>query len=282
MKFIGMQRGKIVVAITEKEFKQIAEYIKNNYGIYLKEEKKTLVTGRLHNVLIESNCRSFTEYFNFLQGDKTGKAVTELINKITTNHTFFMREADHFDYFRDKILPHLEKTSRDKDLRIWSAGCSSGEEPSTLAMIIDDYFGKEKMWWDTKILATDISDRVLEQARRGEYPNEQLASLATNWKANYFKRANNENSILIDKIRNEIIYRRFNLMDDIFPFKKRFQVIFCRNVMIYFDNKTKKELVNKFYEFTEPGGYLFIGHSEFLNREDTKYKYVLPAIYRKE
>jgi chemotaxis protein methyltransferase CheR len=217
-----------------------------------------------------------------LQGDKTGKAATKLINKITTNHTFFMREVDHFNYFRDKILPNLEKTVRDKDLRVWSAGCSSGEEPTTLAMIVNDYFGKEKMWWDTKVLATDISDRILERAKSGQYSNEQLASLPMNWKTNYFKRINNENSVLIDKLRNEIIYRKFNLMEDAFPFKKKFHVIFCRNVMIYFDNKTKAELVNKFYELTEPGGYLFIGHSESLNREGTRYKYVMPAVYRKE
>jgi chemotaxis protein methyltransferase CheR len=271
-----------MVTITDKEFMQLAEYIKNKYGIHLKEEKKTLVTGRLHSVLLENNCRNFTEYFNFLQADKTGKAVTKLINKITTNHTFFMREVDHFNYFRDKILPCLEKTARDKDLRVWSAGCSSGEEPTTLAMIINDYFGKEKMWWDTKVLATDISDRVLGQAKVGQYSNEQLASLPTNWKTNYFRKINNEKSVLIDKIRNEIIYRKFNLMDDTFPFKKKFHVIFCRNVMIYFDNNTKTELVNKFYELTEPGGYLFIGHSESLNREQTSYRYVQPAVYRKE
>jgi chemotaxis protein methyltransferase CheR len=282
MYLVEIKREKPMVAITDKEFREIAEYIKNNYGIHLKEEKKTLVTGRLHNVLLESNCRNFTEYFNLLQADKTGKAVTKLINKITTNHTFFMREVDHFNYFRDKILPYLEKTVRDKDLRIWSAGCSSGEEPTTLAMIINDYFAKEKMWWDTKVLATDISDRVLEQAKRGQYSNEQLASLPINWKTNYFRKINNENSVLIDKIRNEIIYRKFNLMEDTFPFKKKFHVIFCRNVMIYFDNKTKAELVNKFYELTEPGGYLFIGHSESLNREGASYKYVMPAVYRKE
>jgi chemotaxis protein methyltransferase CheR len=279
---MGIQRGSHMVAITDKEFIQLAGYIKSNYGIHLKEEKKTLVTGRLHNVLLESNCRDFTEYFNLLQGDKTGKAATILINKITTNHTFFMREADHFNYFRDKTLPYLEKMAKDKDLRIWSAGCSSGEEPSTLAMILNDYFEKEKMWWDTKILATDISDRVLEKAKKGQYPNEQLSSLPTNWRTNYFKKINNENSVLVDKIRNEIIYRKFNLMEDIFPFKKKFHVIFCRNVMIYFDNKTKTELINKFYELTEPGGYLFIGHSESLNRESTKYKYILPSVYRKE
>lgn len=193
-----------------------------------------------------------------------------------------MREVDHFYYFRDKVLPYLVSTVREKDLRIWSAGCSSGEEPYTLAMIIDEFFGKEKMWWDSKVLATDISGKVLGEASKGIYSNENIATLPSNWKLNYFKKLDNEKSVLIDKIRNEVIYRKLNLMDQVFPFKKKFHVIFCRNVMIYFDNKTKWELINKFYDLTEYGGYLFIGHSESLNREETKYKYIMPAVYRKE
>jgi chemotaxis protein methyltransferase CheR len=193
-----------------------------------------------------------------------------------------MRETAHFNYFKDKSLPYLESKVKDKDLRIWSAGCSSGEEPSTLAMIVNDYFGSEKNNWDTKILATDISDSILEKAKKGQYSNEQLSSLPTNWRMNYFNRINKENSMINDKIKADIIYRKFNLMDDKFPFRKKFHIIFCRNVMIYFDNNTKTDLVNKFYEVMEPGGYLFIGHSESLNRENTKFKYVLPAVYRKD
>lgn len=271
-----------MITITEKEFSQIAEYIQSNYGICLKEEKKTLVTGRLHNVLLENNCENFSEFFKLLKADKTGKFATILINKITTNHTFFMREAEHFNYFQNRVLPYLKSTVKQNDLRIWSAGCSSGEEPYTLAMILDDYFGKEKMWWDTKILATDISDNVLEKAIRGQYSSEQVATLPLNWRMNNFRKTDSNNYIIQNNIKNEVIIRKFNLMDEVFPFHKKFHVIFCRNVMIYFDNKTKTELVNKFYEWTEPGGYLFIGHSESLDRERTKYRYVLPSVYRKE
>lgn len=271
-----------MIKITDKEFRQLSHYIQVNYGIHLKPEKKTLVMGRLNNVLLENNCRNFTQYLTLLERDKSGEAASQLINKITTNHTFFMREAGHFDYVRDQVLPYLQQTVLDKDLRIWSAGCSSGEEPSTLAMIINDYFGKEKMLWDTQILATDISDQILQKARTGEYSNEQIDSLPIDWKAKYFRKINNEKSVLVDQIKNEIIYRKFNLMDGVFPFKKKFHVIFCRNVMIYFDHKTKVELVNKLYDLTEPGGYLFIGHSESLSRDDTRYRYVLPSVYRKE
>jgi chemotaxis protein methyltransferase CheR len=271
-----------MVTITQREFKQLADYIKANYGIHLKEEKKALVIGRLYNVLIQNNFNNFSEYYDYVVSDKTGNAVATLIDKITTNHTFFMREADHFYYFKDKVLPYLKSTVKDRDLRIWSAGCSTGEEPYTLAMVIDEFFGKEKMWWDTRILATDISSKVLEIAVKGIYSNEKIAALPPAWRLNYFRRLDDEKSVVVDRIRNEVIFRKFNLVEKVFPFKRKFHVIFCRNVMIYFDAETRKELVNKFYDLTEYGGYLFIGHSESLNREETKYKYIMPAVYRKE
>ena len=272
--------------ISDKEFAQLAGYIKANYGIYLKDEKQTLLTGRLSNVLVEKNFASFAEYFDYLVTDKTGDAVVTLIDKITTNHTFFMREVDHFNFFKEKVLPHLASGSKDKDkdkdLRIWSAGCSSGEEPYTLAMLVDEFFGVNKQGWDAKILATDISSKVLDMAVKGIYNNEGIAMIPAYWKLRYFEKLGNEKSVLIPKIRNEVIYRKLNLMDKVFPFKKKFHIIFCRNVMIYFDNKTKIDLVKKFYDLTEPGGYLFIGHSESLNRNETEYRCIMPAVYRKE
>jgi len=268
--------------ITENEFKKLVDFVKGNYGINL-SQKKILIIGRLQNYLMQNNFKSFSDYYDFMISDKTGKAVTILINKLTTNHTFFMREADHFEYYRDKILPYIAiSEAKRKDLRIWSAGCSSGEEPYTLAMINSDYFAREKSLWDTKILATDISTNVLDSAIKGIYPNEGINSIPVNWRTNYFKKLNEEESIIDERIKSDVIFRRLNLMDPIFPFKKKFHVIFCRNVMIYFDSKTKDELINKFYELTETGGYLFIGHSESLNREGMKYRYIMPAVYRKE
>lgn len=268
--------------ITEQEFFKLASYIKDNYGINLKIEKLSLVTGRLSAILLQKNFDNFSEYYDYVVSDKTGEAATTLINKITTNHTFFMREVDHFNYFRDKVLPLLKIQLRDKDLRLWSAGCSTGEEPYTLAMVIDEYFSKEKYRWDTKILATDISTKVLEKAKKGVYGCEDIEVLPILWRNSYFKKLSENNWELTAKIKNEVIFRKLNLMDEIFPFKKKFHVIFCRNVMIYFDNRTRRELVRKFYNSMEPGGYLFIGHSESLNREDTAFKYIMPAVYRKE
>lgn len=271
-----------MVTITEKEFRKLSEFIKSNYGIHLKEEKKSLVMGRLYNVLMQKKCKSFSEYYDYVVSDKTGDAATVLIDKITTNHTFFMREAEHFNFFKSTVLPYLVNTVDDKDLRIWSAGCSTGEEPYTLAMLLNEYFGEEKMLWDAKVLATDISSKVLDIAQKAIYDNEKIETLPSKWRLSYFKKYDSNNSILVDRIRSEVIYRKFNLMEAIFPFKRKFHVIFCRNVMIYFDSKTKEELADKYYQHLEHGGYLFIGHSESLNRETTRFKYIMPAVYRKE
>lgn len=269
--------------ITDREFCKLSEYIKGNYGINLSDKKKALVVGRLQNILIEKNFDSFSEYTDYVMNDKTGDAVRILISKITTNYTYFMREPEHFQYFKTVALPYWHDQLRNiKDLRVWSAGCSSGEEPYTLSMTIADFFGNDKGLWDTKILATDISTRVLDEAKKGVYSNESLENVPKMWKNLYFNRYDDENSVVADSIKKEVLFRPFNLMTNTFPFRKKFHVIFCRNVMIYFDAETKRELVNKFYEHTEYGGYLFIGHSESLNREETRYKYIKPAVYRKE
>ena len=268
--------------IADKEYKLLADYILKNYGIKLGSQKKALVAGRLQNILLQKNFSNISEYFDYVVSDKTGNAAASLIDKITTNHTFFMRESEHFYYFRDNVLPYLANTVKTRDLRIWSAGCSTGEEAYTLAMIMQDYFGADKELWDTRILATDISGKVLEAAKKGEYRNKDIEAVPFYWRSGYFRKTGGEKSVISDKIKAEVIFRSFNLMNSRFPFKKKFHVIFCRNVMIYFDSETKKNLTDKFYDSLETGGYLFVGHSESLGREGTGLKYVMPAVYRKE
>lgn len=271
-----------MVTVTESEFRRFADYIRANYGIYLKKEKKSLVEGRLGPMLSGMNIGSLAEYLAYVMEDKTGRAAAVMLDRITTNYTFFMREADHFQFFRDVALPYLSETVKDRDLRIWCAACSTGEEPYTLAMLIDEYFGPGKAAWDTKILATDISEGALAAAREGVYGNDKIANLPKSWGKRYFKTLDSERSILCERIRNEVIFSNINLMDRSFPFKRKMHAIFCRNVMIYFGNDEKDRLGERLYGVTEPGGFLFIGHSEVLNREATRYRYVMPAIYRKE
>ena len=232
------------------------------------------------NVLTDLNIDDFTQYYDYLINDKSGRASITFIDKMTTNHTYFMREVDHFYYFRDTVLPYLEKNIKDRDLRIWCAGCSSGEESCTLEILLDEYFS-EKQGWNTELLATDVSTNVLKKASLGIYSKEQIKPLDDNWKNLYFEDVDDKNVKICKKIKSKITYRKFNLMENHFPFRKKFHVIFCRNVMIYFDNETRTKLINKFYDASAEGAYLFIGHSETLNNTDTEYKYVLPAVYRK-
>lgn len=268
--------------IQEEEFKKFAEYIKANYGIHFKKEKKVLIEGRLGQVLANLNMSSLSEYMEYVKADKTGAASSLMLDKITTNYTFFMREPEHFHFFKEVVLPYLAKTVQSRDLRIWSAACSTGEEPYTLAMLIDEFFGLNKSSWDTKILATDISQGVLSVAKAGLYTADKMADLPPAWKKSYFRQFNDEQYAVVEKIKNEVVFGSINLMDRTLPFKRKMHVIFCRNVMIYFDNETKDKLVQRLYDITEPGGFLFIGHSEGLNRGTMRYRYIMPAVYRKE
>ncbi len=282
MGLLLLKAGESVVAINEQEFRRFADYIKANYGIHFKNEKMALVAGRLNLVLSGMNMNSLSEYMAYVAADKTGQAAVTMLDKLTTNYTFFMREPAHFDFFKGKVLPYLKNTVKDRDLRVWSAACSTGEEPYTLAMLTDEFFGPEKAAWDTKILATDISSGALAVARAGIYAREKVSELPALWRQRYFREYDAGNYILNDRIRNEVIFGNLNLMDAVYPFKRKMHVIFLRNVMIYFDNDTKDRLVRRLYDITEPGGFLFVGHSEGLNRETSRYRYVMPAVYRKE
>src|SRR5665647_267060 len=162
--------------LKDSEFRELTGYMKTNYGINL-TEKKLLIEGRLSNMVTEKGFSNFSDYLKFVFRDASGDEISVLINKLTTNHTFFMREAEHFKYFNDTVLPYLEANSKTKDLRIWSAGCSSGEEPYIIAMIIADYFGTQRAMWNTKILATDISQKVLEIAKKGIYSGEAVNTI---------------------------------------------------------------------------------------------------------
>lgn len=271
-----------MISISNQEFNRLSSYIYTHFGIYLSEEKRSLVVGRLQNELANMQVKSFGEYLDLLLEDRTGITVNALINKITTNHTYFMRETAHFSFLKDILLPQLSHTLMERDLRIWCAGCSTGEESYTLAMLLSDFFQNDSLSWDKQILATDLSSRVLEVAHNAEYTHDQILPLPALWRSQYLRKIENGNFTFTDSIRKEIIFRKFNLMEPHYPFKRKFHMIFCRNVMIYFDSETKKTLLQKLYESLESGGYLFIGHSESINRETSPFKYVMPAVYRKE
>lgn len=270
-----------MVNISREEFKMLASHIKEQYGIYIKEEKKDLLVGRLYRVLEQMEMKSFTEYYKYLVNDQKGLATNLFIDRITTNHTYFMREASHFEFLLKEVLPYWKDRISDRDLRIWCAACASGEEAYTLAMLIDEYLGKEKIFWDAKVLATDLSRQVLDKAQTGYYKEEEVEKLPILWQKNYFNKAEPKWMAVTPLIKDEVIFRQFNLLSNEYPFKKKFHIIFCRNVMIYFDDETRKKILRKFADVLEIGGYLFIGKSETFGPHIQGFQYVCPSIYQR-
>lgn len=268
-----------MITLKDNEFIKLVEYVKSQYGINL-GNKEHLIEGRLGHLITEKGFQSYGDYFTYVFSSGSKEELNLLLNKLTTNHTFFMREKEHFTFFEQTVLPQLYRGVKDRDLRIWSAGCSSGEEPYTLAMIVQDFFASENKLWDKKILATDISEEILSKAQRGIYSKESIEQISLRWRNQYFNKITAEEYEINNQLKKEIVFRIFNLLED-FPFKRKFHTIFCRNVMIYFDQKTKDKLIHKFYDMTEDGGYLFIGLSESIRRDEFSYQYIMPSVYKK-
>ena len=267
--------------MTDLEFRRISMYLKDRYGIDM-THKKEIMDGRLSNMIRIRGFDNYDAYMNTLMQDPSGEMEKELVNLLSTNHTYFMREFEHFEYMKKVVLPYLRKREENiQDLRIWCGAASSGEEPYTLAMLPVDFFGLEHDKWDTTVLATDISTEVLQTAVRGVYKKEQIAELPDNWKRRFFRSVGEGKYFAItDELKNEVLYRQFNLVDD-FPFRKKLHVIFLRNVMIYFDRPTKQNLIKKLYDVLEPGGYLFVGRTETIEKGNVPFELVEPSIFRK-
>lgn len=273
-------QGRDIIKLSDQEFQTLTEFLRCNYGINL-SKKRTLIEGRMNAYLQRNGYESYSTYLKTLFADTTGSEITHVLNALTTNYSYFMREWAHFDFYRKAILPELRANIAERDLRVWSAGCSTGQEPYTLAMLTDDFFGPEGVAWDKRILATDISEKVLGIAQTGIYDSDEIQDIPLAWKRLYFTAMADGKAQVRETLRREIIFRRFNLMER-FPFKKQFHVIFCRNVMIYFDGQTKNELVGRFADALAPGGYLVVGHSEFIDRAGLGFSCVMPSVYRKE
>ncbi len=274
-----------IVNISDEDFASIRKYVYNTIGINITDEKRNLLQSRLQKILRKESFSNFNEYYKYLVNDKSGTALSELANNISTNYTYFYRENEHFDFFIDTALKEIlqrKVAEKSNDIRLWSAGCSSGEEPYTIMMMMMNKLGEMYKKFDAGILATDISLNALGAAKKAVYNSDKLKRLPDGYSKKYFNQIDTDSFEVKDILKKEVTFRRFNLMNDIFPFKKKFDVIFCRNVMIYFDNDTRARLVRKFYDFLEDGGYLFIGHSETIRRGIVDLKPIGPAMYKKE
>lgn len=273
----------IFTELSDRDFRRFSVLVYEKCGINLHDGKKELVRARLAKRLREGNFKDFKTYYRFVAEEESGNELVRMLDAISTNLTSFFREKKHFDFLKETVFPSYVVNKRNsRKLRFWSAGCSSGEEPYSLAIWLLEYFN-ESLPFDVKILATDISTKVLALAQRGVYTSKRLANMPILFPGKYFQQGYSSqkgNFRVKQSLRELIEFKRFNLMSPFF-FKEVFNVIFCRNVMIYFDKKTQQALVDKFYESLSHGGYLFVGHSESLTGIRRKFEYVMPSIYRK-
>lgn len=272
--------------LSDAELEAFRELIYEECGIHLKESKRSMMSARLFKRLRALGLESFSDYHAHVSraGDRL-KEIASMIDVITTNKTDFFREPNHFDFLVEQALPALEKLprfARHRKVNVWSAGCSTGEEPYTLAMVLAEYFHQRD--GDFAILATDISTRVLAAARAAVYAQELLAPVPAPLKRKYVMQGRGARAgqcRIVPELRKKVTLGRLNFMEEDYGFEAAQDVIFCRNVIIYFDWETKVNVIRKLAASLAPGGYLFVGHSETLNGVDVDLRRIIPTVFRK-
>lgn len=272
--------------LTSAEFSKFQRFIHDAFGIVLPEGKRDMLANRLRQMLAEQGFRSFDDYYERRLARPSPQTLDELINRVSTNHTYFYRESRHFEHLLEVGLPHTAanaalRSAGRPEFRLWCAAASSGQEPYGLAIQLREFWGRDYERWNAGLLATDISERALRIATRARYSEADVDSVPAPIRAKYFHKTG-ECFEANAQLRNDVLFRRFNLMNKSLPFKKPFDVIFCRNVMIYFDNDTRRELVSRFHDALYPGGYLYVGLAESLGRNAGRLIAVEPGIYRKQ
>ncbi len=267
--------------ISDQEFRQFSDFIYSACGIKLHDGKREMVKARVGKQVRLRGLSEFKEYFELVKSDSSGTEMVNLLNVISTNLTYFFRESKHFDYLQNEVMPEINSNGL-RRVRIWSAGCSTGEEPYTLAMVVSEHIDSSITDW--KILATDLSTKVLSIGAQGLYGSDRMRGVPVDYQKKYFQKGSKEKSGFYQvrpELKQRIHFGRLNLMEP-FPVKGPFDVIFCRNVMIYFDRPTQEALAKKFHQVIRPGGFFFVGHSESLLGVRHDFAYLGPSIYRKK
>jgi chemotaxis protein methyltransferase CheR len=275
------------IRITEKEFKKLGEYIHTRYGIKMPPVKKTMLEARLQKRLRTLGMKSFSEYSKYVfSPEGADSELFHMIDMVTTNKTDFFREPQHFDYLVNSALPEIGAAwgaGLRRPLKVWSAGCSSGEEPYTLAIVLSEYAEKIS-GFSFEILGSDISIRVLEKAMTGVYHENKVAPVPMNLKKKYLLRSKDrtrQEVRIVPALRSLVNFRRINFMEDDFGMREKMDIIFCRNVIIYFDRPTQEKLLNRLSGHLVDGGFIFMGHSETLSGLNVPLRPVVPTVYRK-
>jgi len=271
--------------MTDGDFVRLSSFVNEELGIKMPYSKKLMLQGRLQKRLNDLKIRTFKEYIEYVfDGNDSDDEMIKMIDLITTNKTDFFREASHFDYMTRTILPELSSISRGrKNVRIWSAGCSSGEEPYTIAIVLKEFVQKNPDV-DYEILGTDISMRILQKAVRAVYDEDRIAQIPWELKRKYFLKSKDPNDKavrLIPELRVKVSFQRLNFMDPVYTIDKTFDIIFCRNVLIYFSRETQEQVITKLAAKLRPDGYFFLGHSESITNMAVPLQQIKPTIYRK-
>ncbi|MDO9632887.1 MAG: protein-glutamate O-methyltransferase [Humidesulfovibrio sp.] len=273
-----------LMRMNDRIFERFSEFIKTELGIKMPASKKTLLEARLQKRLRELCMGSHEEYCEYLFSPSgMEEELSNLVDVVTTNTTDFFREPKHFDLLSSTVLPDLHaRKGSSRSVNIWSAGCSSGEEPYTLSMVLSE-FGRVSPGFSFSILATDISTQVLRMAVRAIYPEAKIAPIPVECRKRYLLRSKDRSKKVVrisQEARSHVRFRRLNFMEE-FSFDGQLDIIFCRNVVIYFDRQTQETLFSRFCRKLSPGGYLFIGHSESLAGMDLPLELVAPTVYRR-
>ncbi len=263
---------------SDENFERVVKIIYKVSGISLSERKQDMVYSRLARRLRKLGLRSFDDYLNFVKQDSEEQKA--FVNALTTNLTHFFREEHHFDYIIKSLLPEVFSSGNSR-IRIWSAGCSTGEEPYTLGMVWEKLMNKPKSV-DFKILATDLDTNVLETAQQGIYSMDKLAPIAEQYLTFFDQTAkcSTTQKEISDSVKKHVHFKQLNLMQD-WPMKGPFQLIMCRNVLIYFDKPTQAKLIKRFHDLLEPRGHLILGHSESLGELRDRFENIGKTIFRK-
>ncbi len=281
----GMSTAERNPALSGKDFTRLSSFIYEHCGIKMPPAKKTMLEARLQKRLRALSMPSFSDYCDYLFSQEgLQNELIMMVDLVTTNKTDFFREPDHFAYLVNAVIPEWQKkTGGRRPLNVWSAGCSTGEEPYTLAMVLSEVAATLD-GFSYQIMATDISTRVLEKARKAVYDEDRIDPVPMQMRRKYLLRSKDRANPLVriaPELRAKVRFNRLNFMDSDFGFREQLDIIFCRNVIIYFDRKTQERLLNKFHGHLRAGGWIFMGHSETLNGLDVPLVQVHPTVYRK-
>lgn len=274
-----------MLGLNDDLYFKFSKLIRDKLGIEYGPNQRNILNNRLMSLLMANKLDDFSEYYKLLIEDSSGEIMSQFVSKVTTNHTYFYREKSHFEFLESDVFPDHKKRilgGQKSDLRYWVAASSSGEEAYTLALLLNKHFHKPKLS-EAAVLATDISRNVIEKAIAGVYKKSEVEKLPMDLlDENFIKLESGTHFEISNEIKKMVTFKILNLIRDKFPFQGKFDVIFIRNVLIYFDSETRERLISQLYELLNPGGHLFIGQTETVAINVNKFKLVFDSVYRRD